>query len=633
MRDKGEICFREEDMEPCLNCKFRVSDDGIAMPPRGALTLYNARRFDLEFTDVSLNVSEKKFSSKKKSVLKSVSGRFKSGELTAIMGPSGAGKSSLLRVLTGFITSGVEGSIKYTGSSLAKKKEKTLKCFIMQDDYLAPLFTVNEIMNVCASLKLGDSLSPKARQLLVEDILDMMGLMKCKSTRCGKLSGGQSKRLSIALELVDNPPVMFLDEPTTGLDSVSSLQCIKVLKALARGGRTIIITIHQPCATILDLLDHVYIMREGYCVYQGSSHNMLPYLSQFGLECPKYHNPADFMMESVCGEYGSFETQMMQAAKTDAWLKKGELPVSAIEQVSDLENELKQDEEKNQVPIRPPSELKKFMVLMKCYYILLYRDWTISHLKAVISLAVGIFVGATYYGSGKDASRTISNLSYFFVASVFFSYTTMMPAIMRFPLEKEIIAKERFNNWYKLKTYFLALTLSSIPIQLIFTSLFVSSSYMMTSQPMEWCRFAMMMLMCFMCVLVAESFGLLIGTLCRPVTGTFFGALFTAYMVLFAGFCILRPHISRSMYWMTYIGFITFCFDGLVSSVYGYERGKISYCPPTEIYCHYSDPEYIMREMGITGEDYWFDFGVLLLYAVSVRFIAYYSLKRTIYGH
>lgn len=67
-----------------------------------------------------------------------------------------------------------------------------------------------------------------------------------------------------------------------------------MLKGLARGGRTIICTIHQPSATIFEMFDHVYVMAEGRCIYQGSSTNTLAYLSSVGLNCPEYHNPADY---------------------------------------------------------------------------------------------------------------------------------------------------------------------------------------------------------------------------------------------------------------------------------------------------------------------------------------------------
>lgn len=79
-----------------------------------------------------------------------------------------------------------------------------------------------------------------------------------------------------------------------GLDSLSTLQCIHMLKELAKGGRTIICTIHQPSATIYNMFDHIYMMTQGRCVYQGSSLNTVAYLSSLGFHCPQYHNPCDY---------------------------------------------------------------------------------------------------------------------------------------------------------------------------------------------------------------------------------------------------------------------------------------------------------------------------------------------------
>jgi hypothetical protein len=142
-------------------------------------------------------------------------------------------------------------------------------------------------------------MSHEEKNRRAEEILFKMGLKECADNLVGNelikgISGGEKRRVSIAIQILTDPKVLLLDEPTSGLDAFTAMSIIEVLKGLAAEGRTLVMTIHQARS---DLFRH--FSWGGYPVYTGAEDKMLPYFGSLGHECPKVTNPADFVLDLI----------------------------------------------------------------------------------------------------------------------------------------------------------------------------------------------------------------------------------------------------------------------------------------------------------------------------------------------
>lgn len=164
-------------------------------------------------------------------------------------------------------------------------------------------------MKLACNLKLKPG---TVHEPIISEILSNLNLNHRRRNRATTLSGGERRRLSIALELVANPTIFFLDEPTSGLDEVTAAQCIRLLKSLAKQERTIVCTIHQPSATTFALFDQIFVLAKGKCVYQGAPQALVPFLSSLNLPCPTHYSPSDYIIELCDADEGNMVDTMAQ---------------------------------------------------------------------------------------------------------------------------------------------------------------------------------------------------------------------------------------------------------------------------------------------------------------------------------
>ncbi|GAU67064.1 putative ABC transporter ATP-binding/permease protein [Streptomyces sp. NBRC 110611] len=197
--------------------------------------------------------------------------------LLAVVGPSGAGKSTLLNALTG-LRPADEGTVLYDGRDLYRDYAELRRRIglVPQDDILHQQLTVRRALGYAAQLRFPEDTAKAERQARVDEVIRQLGLDQRVNQPIHSLSGGQRKRVSVALELLTKPSLLFLDEPTSGLDPGMDRSVMQMLRGLADDGRTVIVVTHSVLS--LDVCDRLLVMAPGGSVaYYGPPEHALPY--------------------------------------------------------------------------------------------------------------------------------------------------------------------------------------------------------------------------------------------------------------------------------------------------------------------------------------------------------------------
>lgn len=240
-----------------------------------------------------------------KQILKGVTGKVMPGELLAMLGPSGSGKTTLLTALGGRLGGKLGGTITYNGKSFSSIMKRNTG-FVTQDDVLYPHLTVTETLVFTALLRLPRSLTSQEKVMHAESVINQLGLTRCKSSIIGGpllrgVSGGERKRVSIGQEMLINPSLLFLDEPTSGLDSTTAQRIVSTLWDLARGGRTVVMTIHQPSSRLFYMFHKVLLLSEGNPLFFGKGSEVMDYFNRIGFSPSVAMNPSDFLLDLANG--------------------------------------------------------------------------------------------------------------------------------------------------------------------------------------------------------------------------------------------------------------------------------------------------------------------------------------------
>ena len=242
-----------------------------------------------------------------KMIIKDAVGICSPRTLTAVLGPSGAGKSSLIDILSFRARMNPAPGSKILVNGLSPKAFPALHQligYVPQDDVLYEHLTVLETLQFASQLILPATMNEQAKVDRMLRLVAQLGIGHILDTRVGGVSskgvsGGEKRRITIALQMLKSPSILFLDEPTSGLDASRALKICKVLRELANEGRTIFSTIHQPSAACFELFDRVILLSGGLTVYSGTRTGSFVFFKENQREIPYNWNPADWLITVV----------------------------------------------------------------------------------------------------------------------------------------------------------------------------------------------------------------------------------------------------------------------------------------------------------------------------------------------
>ncbi|XP_078488412.1 broad substrate specificity ATP-binding cassette transporter ABCG2 isoform X4 [Ciona intestinalis] len=552
----------------------------------------DTKRTVMSFHDVQYNVNlrtgltGKCKKSKEKRVLSDVSGIMKPG-LNAIMGPTGSGKSSLLDILAGRKDpSGLSGNILINNRPLPSNF-KRISGYVVQQDIVIGTLTVRENLWFSANLRLPRSVSQKDKKKRIEEILYDLGLTMCADTKIGNemirgVSGGEKKRASIGMELITAPTVLFLDEPTTGLDASTANAVMFLLKRLGNKGRTIILSIHQPRYSIFRQFDTLTLLSLGRLIYHGPNDKVLPHFDALGYHCEEHNNPADFFLDVINGDSTALSNNI---ESTDIEEMTDETSKTMAEQLaekfatSEIYNDTKVELDeiftkfqgaKKKIAFEGTSQYAtpfyyQFAILSQRAAKNVIRNPLASVGNLVLNLIVGVVFGLLYYQVDDTPDTGTQNrfgVLFFITTNLLFG---CISAIEVFVKEKDIFVHEYVSGYYRVIAYFLSkLVADLIPMRTIAPIIFCSVTYWMVGLKADPGSFFTFLLMVLLTGYAAVSIALFFSaTFNSFAVASIFISLTFVFSILFAGLLVNVDTILPWLAWIKYLSVAQYAFSGL----------------------------------------------------------------------
>lgn len=542
----------------------------------GSLAASASQEVLLEWRDLTCTLTDKK-TGQKRLLLNGVAGSARPGSLTAIMGPSGSGKTTLLSALAGQMPYSknitLQGRVTANGAPLQHTKLRV--GFVQQDDLFYPQLTVKETLMMAAQLRMSADTPAEAREAYVDGIISRLGLAKAANTPVGDaktrgLSGGEKKRLAIAVELVSRPMLVCADEPTSGLDAFSAERVMATLKELCSDGHTVLVSIHQPRSSVFEMFDNLILLAEGELVYDGPATEVLPHFQALGHSCPEHYNPAEWLADLVAIDHTSPDSEARSRARLDrltaAWRSRSAAAPVTTAQVppSASATSLAAGAEAVGGARTPSCGLRKQVALLfgrSLRQVLRDRAPNLGRASSQVSSA--LVFASIYWRMKRSQSSIQDRMGLLQISAVGSAMTSLIKTLNVFPREKTLVGRERARSGYGVLPYLLSKLAAELPVGALFPALFACLVYPATGLNPKPRRFASFLGLLTLEAMSAQALGLAVGAAAPSTEAALaIGPAVILVSIVFGGLFVNESNVPAPLKWLPATSLIKQAFEG-----------------------------------------------------------------------
>ncbi|CAL5193968.1 unnamed protein product [Lathyrus oleraceus] len=527
-----------------------------------------------------------------KILLNNISGEARDGEIMAVLGASGSGKSTLIDALADRISKdSLKGTKTLNGDVLESSLQKVISAYVMQDDLLFPMLTVEETLMFSAEFRLPRSLSKSKKKARVQALIDQLGLRNAASTVIGDeghrgVSGGERRRVSIGTDIIHDPIILFLDEPTSGLDSTSAYMVVKVLQRIAQSGSIVMMSVHQPSYRILGLLDRLIFLSHGQTVYSGSPASLPNFFSEFGHPIPENENRTEFALDLIreLEETPGGTKGLVEFNKT--WqLKNQPLTVNVVNNGPKLSlkdaisasisrGKLVSGTNGGNVNGNSTASVATFAnpfwiemaVIGKRSLTNSRRMPELFGIRLGAVLVTGGILATIFYHL-DDSPKGVQERLGFFAFAMSTTFYTCAEAIPVFLQERYIFMRETAYNAYRRSSYVLAHSIISLPALVFLSFTFAVTTFWSVGLAGGTSGFLFYFLTILASFWAGSSFvTFLSGIVSHVMLGFTVVVAIMAYFLLFSGFFISRDRIPPYWIWFHYLSLVKYPFEGVLQN-------------------------------------------------------------------